>query len=67
MRERRNFSRFDEGHIVGVLHFAFDKQERFFRDHETETLKEIGSDNGIRDSGLIFQADENKTFRRPGR
>ena len=65
MRQRRNLSRFHEHDIIGVLHFAFDEQKRLFRDHEPEALKQIRSDDRIRDSGLIFQADENKSFRRP--
>ena len=60
----RIFLRFDKHDIIGILHFSFDEQKRLFRNHEPDALKQIRRHNRIGNSGLILQADEDKSFRR---
>ncbi len=67
MRQRPDLSRFHEDDIVRVLHFPFDEQKRLLRNHEADALKQIRRHNRIRHPGLILQADEDKSLRRPGR
>ena len=39
VRERLDLLRFHDDHVIGVLHFAFDDQKRFFRDDEADAFK----------------------------
>jgi hypothetical protein len=48
-----------------ILDLAFDQQKWFFRYQKPHLFKKIGLNDGIGDTGFIFEADKNKTFRRP--
>ena len=63
VQKRLDLLRFDQNDAVGILHFAFDDEKRFLRDHEPQLLKQIGRHDRIRDAGFIFQTDEDKSLR----
>ena len=51
-------------HAVLILKRAFDTQELSARDRNAIPFVEIGMDDGIGNSGLIFETQEDKAGRR---
>src|SRR5687767_3877035 len=64
--EAFNVVSFDGDDVVEMLEAAGDEQERFLGNDEAEFLEELRVDDGIRNPGFIFEADEHKAFGRTG-
>src|ERR1700677_330470 len=47
-----------------MLKSSMNLQEGFMGDGQTLVLKELATDNGVRDAGLIFQADKHMALGR---
>src|SRR5436305_1477207 len=64
--ERENALSFYGDHVVLILQDAFDHQETSGTQENTITLQQIRVDDGVRDAGFIFEAEEYKTSGRHG-
>src|SRR5437870_11053222 len=64
VRQRSDLLRLNQNYVVRILYFAFDEQEGFFCDHEPKAFEQVWLNDCIRDAGLVFQTDKNKSFRR---
>ena len=62
-----NMQRFETGsphceNAVDVLHFTIDNEIRVIKDSGALTVEDVRHDDGIGDTGLIFQAEEKQAF-----
>src|SRR5262249_57439844 len=56
----------DRDDAVLMLQHAVDDQERLFDDHEAVAREEIRTNDDIRDSGFVFEREEDEAFRGAG-
>ena len=60
--QRLNAFRFHGDDIVLILQASFDQQKLMMNDHGMILLEKLRRDDGIGDSGFVFQAEEDKTL-----
>jgi hypothetical protein len=52
----------DGDDVVLILQDAFDGEESLAGQQQSVLVKEIGTDDGVGDSGFVFQTDEDESF-----
>src|SRR4051794_23295662 len=50
-------------HPFDVLQAALDDQKGLLRDDQPEMFKHLRADDGVADTGFVFETDENETMR----
>src|SRR5438128_1689468 len=59
-RDRSKALRLDRDHVIEMLQRAFDHEERFAHQEQTILLEQVGRDDGIGDTSLVFQTEEDE-------